>query len=199
MYAQQRSQSEVWDVPVPADRPDGRRPHLRGDHPRQLAVGEGRRRLPDGDRAPPRAAARAADRLRAEGAGDHRRARRRADGRRAARRRSTSTTSRTTRPYELVSYAHWSAEDDRIVAQLLVDGEPQEVDRARQRADRGARRRVRAAARDPRCGSATTTSTRWPRAPTRPRRPTSRPTSATTPSGASGSTRASRRRRCGRS
>ena len=24
---------------VPADRPDGRRPHLRGDHPRQLAVG----------------------------------------------------------------------------------------------------------------------------------------------------------------
>ena len=34
---------------VPADRPDGRRPQLRGDHPRQLAVGQGRRRLPDGD------------------------------------------------------------------------------------------------------------------------------------------------------
>jgi len=32
-----------------------------------------------------------------------------------------------TRPYELVSYAHWSAEDDRIVAQVLVDGEQQEV------------------------------------------------------------------------
>jgi 2-isopropylmalate synthase len=31
------------------------------------------------------------------------------------------------RPYELVSYAHWSAEDDRIVAQMTVDGEPQEV------------------------------------------------------------------------
>src|SRR6476659_8375591 len=30
-----------------------------------------------------------------------------------------------TRPYELVSYAHWSAEEDRIVAQMLVDGEPQ--------------------------------------------------------------------------
>jgi 2-isopropylmalate synthase len=30
-------------------------------------------------------------------------------------------------PYELVSYAHWSAEDDRIVAQMLVDGEPREV------------------------------------------------------------------------
>ncbi len=32
-----------------------------------------------------------------------------------------------TRPYELVSYAHWSAEDDRIVAQVTVDGEPLEV------------------------------------------------------------------------
>jgi 2-isopropylmalate synthase len=32
-----------------------------------------------------------------------------------------------TRPYELVSYAHWSAEDDRIVAQVTVDGEPQEL------------------------------------------------------------------------
>jgi len=32
-----------------------------------------------------------------------------------------------TRPYELVSYAHWSAEDDRIVAQLHVEGEPHEV------------------------------------------------------------------------
>src|SRR5262249_16989809 len=32
-----------------------------------------------------------------------------------------------TRPYELVSYAHWSAEDDRIVAQMLVDGEQQEL------------------------------------------------------------------------
>jgi 2-isopropylmalate synthase len=31
------------------------------------------------------------------------------------------------RPYELVSYAHWSAEDDRIVAQILVDGEAREV------------------------------------------------------------------------
>ncbi len=32
-----------------------------------------------------------------------------------------------TRPYELVSYTHWSAEDDRIVAQVLVDGEPHEL------------------------------------------------------------------------
>ena len=31
------------------------------------------------------------------------------------------------RPYEIVSYAHWSAEEDRIVATVEVDGEPQEV------------------------------------------------------------------------
>jgi 2-isopropylmalate synthase len=32
-----------------------------------------------------------------------------------------------TRPYEIVSYTHWSAEEDRIVAALNVDGEPMEV------------------------------------------------------------------------
>jgi len=32
-----------------------------------------------------------------------------------------------TRPYEIVSYTHWSAEEDRIVARMDVDGEPQEV------------------------------------------------------------------------
>jgi 2-isopropylmalate synthase len=32
-----------------------------------------------------------------------------------------------TRPYELVSYTHWSAEDDRIVARVLVDGEAREL------------------------------------------------------------------------
>lgn len=31
------------------------------------------------------------------------------------------------RPYEIVSYTHWSAEEDRIVARVDVDGEPQEV------------------------------------------------------------------------
>ena len=31
------------------------------------------------------------------------------------------------RPYELISYSHTSAEDDRIVAQLTVDGEPLEL------------------------------------------------------------------------
>ena len=37
---------------VPADRPGRRGPHLRGDHPRQLAVGQGRRRLRAQDRLP---------------------------------------------------------------------------------------------------------------------------------------------------
>jgi 2-isopropylmalate synthase len=32
-----------------------------------------------------------------------------------------------TRPYEIVSYTHWSAEEDRIVARVDVDGEPSEV------------------------------------------------------------------------
>jgi 2-isopropylmalate synthase len=31
------------------------------------------------------------------------------------------------RPYEIVSYTHWSAEEDRIVARINVEGEPQEV------------------------------------------------------------------------
>jgi 2-isopropylmalate synthase len=31
------------------------------------------------------------------------------------------------RPYEIVSYTHWSAEDDRIAARIDVDGEAQEV------------------------------------------------------------------------
>jgi 2-isopropylmalate synthase len=31
------------------------------------------------------------------------------------------------RPYEIVSYTHWSAEEDRIAARIDVDGEPQEV------------------------------------------------------------------------
>ena len=46
MHAQERSGSEVWDVPyLPIDPTDLGR-ELRGDHPRQLAVREGRRRVP---------------------------------------------------------------------------------------------------------------------------------------------------------
>ena len=58
---------------VPADRPEGRRPHLRGGHPGQLAVRQGRRRLHHEDRAPARPAAPAADRVLRRGPGAHRR------------------------------------------------------------------------------------------------------------------------------
>ena len=58
-----RSTTSTWAVPVPADRPEGRRPHLRGRDPGQLAVRQGRRRLHHEDRAPARPAAPAADRV----------------------------------------------------------------------------------------------------------------------------------------
>ena len=66
MHAQQRAESELVGRPVPADRPGRSRPRLRGDHPGQLPVGQGRRRLSDGDRAQPRAAAGPPGRVRAE-------------------------------------------------------------------------------------------------------------------------------------
>ncbi len=53
----------LWQVPVPADRPQGRRPHLRGRHPGQLAVRQGRRRLHHEGRPRSGAAAPAADRV----------------------------------------------------------------------------------------------------------------------------------------
>ena len=49
--------------PVPADRPEGRRPHLRGRDPGELAVRQGRRRLHHEDRARAGPAAPAADRV----------------------------------------------------------------------------------------------------------------------------------------
>ena len=59
--------------PVPADRPEGRRPLLRGRHPGQLAVRQGRRRLHHEDRARAGPAAPAADRVLPGGAAAHRR------------------------------------------------------------------------------------------------------------------------------
>ena len=52
-----------WAGAVPADRPEGRRPHLRGRDPGQLAVRQGRRRLHHEGRARARPAAPAADRV----------------------------------------------------------------------------------------------------------------------------------------
>ena len=103
------------------------------------------------------------------------------------------------RPYELVSLRALERRGATgSPSRLLVDGEEQEVE--------GVGNGPIAALVDAferrsgsRSGSATTTSTRWPRAPTPPPPPTSRPTSTTRSSGASASTRASSRRRCGRS
>ena len=53
----------AWAVPVPGHRPEGRGPHLRGRDPGQHPVRQGRRRVPDEDRAPAGPAPAAADRV----------------------------------------------------------------------------------------------------------------------------------------
>ena len=75
---------------VPADRPEGHRPQLRGSDPRELAVRQGRRRLPAQERAQPGPAAPRADRiLRRHPAQDRQR------GRRNHRAPSSGRSSRT--------------------------------------------------------------------------------------------------------
>ena len=81
--------------PVPADRPEGRRPLLRGRDPGELAVGQGRRRLHHEGRPQARPAAPAADRVQPRHPAAHRRR-----GRRGRRRRRCGTSSppSTSRP-----------------------------------------------------------------------------------------------------
>ncbi len=59
--------------PVPADRPQGRRPQLRGRHPGEQPVRQGRRRLHHEDREPPRPAPAPADRVQRGHPAAHRR------------------------------------------------------------------------------------------------------------------------------
>ena len=66
---------------VPADRPARRGPHLRGGHPGQLAVRQGRRGVRDEGRPPARPAPPAADRVLPGDPGPHRRRGRRGDAR----------------------------------------------------------------------------------------------------------------------
>ena len=73
---------------VPADRPQGRRPHLRGRHPGQLAVRQGRRRLHHEGRSPPGPAAPASDRVQPGHPAAHRQR-----GRRGGRRRRCGRSS----------------------------------------------------------------------------------------------------------
>ena len=111
--------------------------------------------------------------------------------RRDARRSSPSSTSRTTRPYELVSYVHSSG--DRATGSQLrcASTARSRRSRARQRADRRARRRASSARSASRPGARLPRARDVGRAPTPTPPPTSRPTSTTRRSGASASTRAS--------
>ena len=72
-----RAGRPVGELPVggavPADRPQGRRPHLRGRDPGQQPVRQGRRRLRPQVRAQARPAASAADRVQPRRAAAHRR------------------------------------------------------------------------------------------------------------------------------
>ena len=78
--------------PVPAHRPQARRPHLRGRHPRQQPVRQGRRRLHHEGGARPRPAPPAPDRVLEDDPDDHRGHRHRDRARRHVGRRSEPST-----------------------------------------------------------------------------------------------------------
>ncbi len=166
---------EVWEVPyLPID-PTHVGRDLRGGHPRQQPVGQGRRRLHHGVRARLRPAPPAPDRVLQEHPGHHRGHRHR-DRRRSRCGRRSPATYLPEEP-SIVLRSHEVATDDddvsTLTAQLLVDGEPVTVTgRATGRSPRSS----------PACATApassstwsTTTSTRSARGPTPPRWPTSR-------------------------
>ena len=75
MKALKKANTPLWEVPyLPID-PARCRPQLRGDHPHQLAVGQGRHRLCAAGRLRPQPAAQSADRVQPGDPGDHRRRR----------------------------------------------------------------------------------------------------------------------------
>ena len=169
---------------VPADRPGPRRPHLRGRHPGQQPVGQGRRGLHHGDRARVRAAPPAPDRVLEDHPG-HRRGHRHRDH--ARWRCGTRSRRPTCRPTPALRAALPRARrpttttTPTITAQLVVDGEPVTVtgagngpiaafvDRRARRPRHRPRRRRLPRALDGRA------------APTPPRSPTSRPWTARAP------------------
>ncbi len=87
-----RPEDHHWDLPVPGHRPARRRPLLRGRHPGQQPVGQGRRRLRDEERPLPRPAAPPADRVLQAHPGPHRRRGRRGQPGRDLGRRSAAST-----------------------------------------------------------------------------------------------------------
>ena len=162
---------------VPADRPGPRRPHLRGRHPGQQPVRQGRRGLHHGGRARLLAAPPAADRVLQDDP-DHRRGHRHRDhARPPCGTRSRPPTCPTSRAFELRSHEldHDADGTTAITAQLLGrrraghgTGTGNGPDRrVRRRAPRRARHRARRR-RLPRALASG-------RAPTPRRSPTSRP------------------------
>ena len=140
---------------VPARRPEGPRPQLRGGHPRELAVRQGRRRLPAQDRPRARPAAQTADRVLA--ASCRRRRMPRAARSRATRSgRSSRTSTCRRRPdaprrkwgrFELLctrTSSDMTGSRARCTRSCAIGDDIVEVDGQRQRPDRGVPRHPRA-------------------------------------------------------
>ncbi len=184
--------------PVPADRPARRRPLLRGRHPGQQPVGQGRRRLRDEDRPLPRPAAPPADRVLQGDPGPHRRRGRRGHPGRdlggVQPRVPGRRLGRAARPPVLVRRRRQAEARRRDLGRRRR--------RTRSRAPATARSR-RSAPPWPRSASTsaswTTPSTPSPRAPTPRPPPTSRSRRAARSCGAWASTPTRRPPRCARS
>ena len=110
--------------PYLPDRPQARRPHLRGRHPGQQPVGQGRRRLHHEGGARPRPAPPAPDRVLEDDPDDHRGHRHRDRARRHVGRPSPASTCPSTRRCELLTHETTTSDKgSSVTAQLLVDGE----------------------------------------------------------------------------
>jgi 2-isopropylmalate synthase len=111
--------------PLPAHRPQARRSHLRGRHPGQQPVRQGRRRLHHADRARPGPAPAAADRV-LQDHPDHRRGHRHRDrpvGAVGHLRASTYHLDGDA-PVQLLTHEITTGDaGSRVTAQMLVDGE----------------------------------------------------------------------------
>ena len=186
--------------PVPADRPEGRRPLVRGRHPGQLAVRQGRRRVHHEGRPQARPAAPAADRVQPRHPAAHRRR-----GRRGRRRRDVRDLPRasTSRPGRSSWSSSRSTSDDgieKIATHACARSASTTAHRRRQRTDRGVLRGALRGRSGPRRGQRPGARLRRARAhrpaATRRPRPTSRSRSATACCGVSGSASRSCRPRC---
>ena len=133
---------------VPADRPQGRRPHLRGGHPRQQPVRQGRRGLRPQVRAQARPAASRADRVQPRRPAAHRH-RGRGDHARGDLVGLPRRVPRPGDPAELNSVHTSSAagEKDQLTVGVYVDGERPRADRRRQRPDQRLHQRAQRARR----------------------------------------------------